>query len=65
MPGSGRRFLVVPSDYLYGLARMFQQCGSQQRPNLHVVRRVEDAYTALRVREPQFEPLLGEPIRVM
>jgi len=59
MPGARPRFLVVPSAYLYGLARMFQQCGSEARPELHVVRGVDEAYTLLGVPEPQFEPVGG------
>ncbi|MFZ3213241.1 MAG: hypothetical protein WA188_17195 [Terriglobales bacterium] len=57
MPGSCPRFLVAPSSHTYGLARMFQQCGSEARPELHVVRSVDEAYTLLGVREPQFEPV--------
>jgi len=57
MPGSRPRVLVVPSTQIYGLARMFQQDGSEARPNLHVVRSVDEAYTLLGVREPQFEPV--------
>jgi len=59
MPGARPRFLVVPSAYLYGLARMFQQCGSEARPELHVVRAVDEAYAFLGVPEPQFEPVAG------
>jgi len=57
MPGSRPRVLVVPSTQIYGLARMFQQDGSEARPKLHVVRSVDEAYTLLGVREPQFEPV--------
>jgi hypothetical protein len=57
MPGSRPRFLVVPSDHMYGLARMFQLCGSEERPELHVVRSADEAYTLLGVPEPQFEPV--------
>jgi hypothetical protein len=59
MPGSRPRFLVAPSACLYGLARMFQQCGSEERLEVHVVRSVDELYTFLRVREPQFEPVGG------
>lgn len=59
MPGSRPRFLVVPSAHMYGLARMFQQCGSEARPELRVVRSLDEAYTLLGVREPQFEPMGG------
>jgi len=59
MSGSRPRFLVAPSTHMYGLARMFQQYGSGVRPELHVVRRVDEAYTFLGVPEPQFEPVGG------
>jgi hypothetical protein len=59
MPGSRPRFLVVPSTHMYGLARMFQQYGSEARPEVHVVRNIDEAYTFLGVREPQFEPVAG------
>jgi len=59
MPGSRPRFLVAPSTHMYGLARMFQQYGSGARPELHVVRSVDEAYTLLGVPEPQFEPVGG------
>ena len=61
MPGSRPRFLVAPSTHMYGLARMFQEYGSETRPEVHVVRSVDEAYTFLGVREPQFEPVAGGP----
>ena len=57
MPGSRLRFLVAPTTHIYGLARMFQEIGSEARPALHVVRSVDEAYTLLGVREPHFEPV--------
>jgi len=59
MPGARPRFLVVPSTYMYGLARMFQEIGSETRPEVHIVRSVDEAYTFLGVPEPQFEPVGG------
>jgi hypothetical protein len=59
IPGSRPRFLVVPSAYMYGMARMFQQYGSETRPGVHVVRSADEAYTCLGVREPRFEPVTG------
>jgi hypothetical protein len=59
MPGSRPRFLVVPSAYMYGLARMFQQYGSETRPGVHVVRSLDEAFTRLGVSEPSFEPVAG------
>jgi len=59
MPGPRPRFIVVPSTHMYGLARMFQQYGSEARPEVHVVRSADEAYTFLGVREPHFEPVPG------
>jgi len=63
MPGSQPRFLVAPFIQIYGLARMFQQYGSEERPQLHVVRSLDEAYALLGVPEPQFEPV-GEGVAV-
>jgi hypothetical protein len=57
MLGSQPRFLVAPTTHMYGLARMFQQYGSDTRPEVHVVRSVDEAYTLLGVPEPHFEPV--------
>jgi hypothetical protein len=59
VPGFGPRFLVAPSIHIYGLARMFQEIGGEARPELHVVRSVDEVYTLLGVPEPQFEPVGG------
>src|SRR5271170_3472929 len=45
-PGQMRVF-VVPKDLLFGMARMFQMLGEKTRPELHVVRTVEEAYELL------------------
>ena len=54
------RFVVAPSDHVYGMSRMFQSLGEKTRPNLHVVRSLEDAYSALGISDPHFEPLTLE-----
>jgi len=59
MPGSRPRFLVAPSTHMYGLARMFQEVGSEARPHVHVVRSVDEVYALIGVPEPQFEPVGG------
>jgi hypothetical protein len=59
MPGSRPRFLVAPSSHMYGLARMFQEVGSEARPHVHVVRSVDEVYALIGVPEPQFEPVGG------
>ena len=48
---------VAPTPHIFGMARMFEMLGAQTRPNLHVVRTLEEAYEVLDVREPQFEPI--------
>ena len=57
MSGSQPRFLVAPSPSLYGMARMFQQYGSETRPQMHVVRSMDEVYAILGVEEPHFEPV--------
>ncbi|MGD0508028.1 MAG: hypothetical protein ABSA27_09540 [Terriglobales bacterium] len=53
--------LVAPKDLSYGMARMFQMLGEETRPNLHVVRTMDEAYRLLRVESPEFGPInLGE-----
>ena len=48
---------VAPTPHVYGMARMFEILGEATRPNLHVVRTLEEAYKLLKVQEPQFEPI--------
>jgi hypothetical protein len=48
---------VAPTPHLYGMSRMFEMLGAESRPNLHVVRTLEEAYAVLNVQEPQFEPV--------
>lgn len=59
MPKARPRFLVAPSHSLYGLARMFQQYGNETRPEVYVVRSVDEVYAILGVLEPHFEPVTG------
>jgi len=51
------QFIVAPSDYGYGMARMFQLWGGRVRPGLQVVRSIAEAYEAIGLEEPQFEPI--------
>jgi len=48
---------VAPTPHVYGMSRMFEILGEASRPNLHVVRTMEEAYKILNVQEPQFEPI--------
>ncbi len=55
------RVLVAGSDYLFGLARMFQMLSDISRPRLSVVRTTKQALDLLGVANPQFEPISGDP----
>ena len=45
---------VAPTPDAFMMAWMFELRGAETRPNLHVVRTLEEAYEVLDVREPQF-----------
>jgi hypothetical protein len=52
------QIIFAPQDHVFGMARMFQALSSDQRPSMHVVRSLAEAYRLLGVAEdPQFEPL--------
>ena len=42
-----KRVLVAPQDLVFGLGRMFQTFGSEQRPHFVVVRTLDEAYRRL------------------
>lgn len=46
-----RRVMVAPSDVAYGTSRMFQVLAGRTRPNISVVRTLDEAYTALEIDE--------------
>ena len=52
------RVIVAPQTHAFGLFRMFQLEGEHNRPLLQVVRTMEEAYAALGVQAPHFEPLV-------
>lgn len=56
-PAGYMRVLVIPRDFIYGLARMFQILTEGTRPELRVVRSMEEAYRLLEVSSPEFEPV--------
>jgi len=56
-PKGYMRVLVVPKAFIYGMARMFQILTEKTRPELQVVRTLEDAYLLLKVESPEFRPL--------
>jgi hypothetical protein len=52
-----RRVIVAPAGVGFGLARMFQTTGESTRPLLAVARTLDEAFEALGVQSPHFEPL--------
>jgi hypothetical protein len=42
-----KRVMVAPSDVAYGTSRMFQTLASDTRPNIVVVRTLDEAYATL------------------
>lgn len=58
MPDPSRtRVIVATSPHVFGLLRMFQSFGEETRPTLQVVRSMSEAYAALGIVAPKFEPL--------
>jgi hypothetical protein len=57
LPAGYMRVLVIPQIYIYGLARMFQILGEKTRPELQVVRTLNEAYRMLDVEFPDFRPV--------
>ena len=49
--------VVAPSVYLYGMLRMFSMLGDASRPNVHIVRTIDEAYALLGLSSPNFSPL--------
>ncbi len=47
-----RHAVIAPLAHIFGLVRMFQALAEQTRPNLAVVRTVDEAYEFLRIAPP-------------
>ncbi|MGB8064450.1 MAG: hypothetical protein WCF26_21355 [Candidatus Sulfotelmatobacter sp.] len=56
-PAGCMRVLVIPREFIYGLARMFQILTEDTRPELRVVRTMDEAYRLLEVSSPEFHPV--------
>lgn len=56
-PTASVRILVAPKDVSFGMARMFQMLGETSRPNLRVVRTMDEACRLLCVESPEFGPV--------
>ena len=60
MPKMDRpRVVIAPTDYKFGIARIFEIEGETSRPSLHVVRSEREAWAILGVemKEVQFRPI--------
>jgi hypothetical protein len=51
------RVIVASHDFLFGMMRMLQLLSEEARPELVVVRTMEEAYQWLRVDAPDFAPV--------
>ena len=60
IPKGYMRVFVAPLDSMYGMVRMFQILTELTRPDLHVVRTVDEAYRLLQVESPEFSPVRAE-----
>ena len=49
-------FIVAPQPYIYGLCRMFQILGEGTSPLLQIVHTLDEAFVAMGIKPPQFEP---------
>jgi hypothetical protein len=56
-PKGYMRILVIPKEFIFGMARMFQMITEKTRPELQVVRTLQDAYLLLKVETPDFRPI--------
>jgi hypothetical protein len=56
-PAGYMRVFVTPTDFVYGMGRMFQMLSEKSRPDLHVVRTLEEAYRLLELESPKFGPV--------
>ena len=56
-PSRGPIVIVAPATAAFGLSRVFQFLGEPKRPQLQVVHTMEEAFAALGIQSPHFEPL--------
>ena len=56
-PTGTPRYIVAPTDFLFGMARMYEQVADRPDSKLQVVRRIEDALTGLGAADARFETL--------
>lgn len=51
------RVAVASRDVHFGMMRMLQMLSEESRPELHVVRTMDEAYRLLRMESPEFSPV--------
>jgi len=56
-PPETPRFIVAPTDLLFGMSRMYELVADRPAGQLQVVRRREEALAAIGVRDPKFKIL--------
>ena len=56
-PVASVRVFIAPTNFIYGMVRMFQMLGEKTRPNLHIVRTLDEAYALLQLESPEFSPV--------
>ncbi len=56
-PPETPRFIVAPTDVLYGMSRMYELVADRPHGKLQVVRTREEALSTLGIPNPKFEPI--------
>jgi len=57
IPPGYMRVIVAPQTFVFGMMRMMQILGEKTRPELRVVRTLDEAYQLLEVKSPEFKPV--------
>jgi hypothetical protein len=58
MPQRDRiRVIIAPSDYVFGMVRIFEIEGEATRPSLHVVRSAREAWAIIGIEKPEFKSI--------
>ena len=52
-------YIVVPQTHVFGLCRMFQILGEGKLPLLEIVHTWGEAFVAMGIKPPHFEPLVA------
>lgn len=56
-PETTTRFIVAPTDYLFGMARMYEMIANRPMEKLRVVRSLKEALAILGVQDVKFDRL--------